>query len=144
MMAALTVVFASIVFLYIVGRRGGTEVDSATKQLVATLREAQSRAMSQSQGTAWGVYIHNTTNTQPYFALVSSSTYSTSTRANYFSLPQNVSYASTSLASGASRIIVFSQISGAASPSSSITLVSLTRSNISSTISVASSGRVSF
>lgn len=79
-------------------------------QIVALLREAQSRATSQTQGSAWGVYFSNATTTAPFYALFSGTTYSSATTIGYYALPPNVCYGN--IGQGSSFTVTFSQVSG--------------------------------
>lgn len=124
------------------GGRNKADLDGAAKNVAALLREAQSDAMAQEQGVAWGVHFANTA--APFYALFASSTYATSAIVGYYPLPATVAYVTATLASGASMDITFSQITGAASASTSIGLYSRPMTSLSSTIFVASSGAVSY
>ncbi len=138
------VAILGVIFLVnLQGRKGKTELTTTAQQVAALLREAQSRSMTQSSSTAWGVHFENSTGTSPFYALFATS-YSTSSRRGYYRLPPTVNYATSSLASGASKEISFTQITGAASASTSVTIFSISDVSQSSTISVASSGAVSF
>lgn len=136
-------ILATIFLVNLQGRKGKTELTTTTQQITALLREAQSRSVAQSSSTSWGVHFENSTTTIPFYALFGG-TYSASSRIGYYRLPATVNYSTSSLASGANREITFTQITGTASASSSITIFSTTDLSQSSTISVASSGAVSF
>ncbi len=126
------------------GGRNEADFNSATKNIAALLREAQSDSMAQEQSVSWGVHLENATATTPFYALFASSTYATSAIMGYYPLPSSVAYATATLASGAAIDITFSQITGTASVSTSIGLYSRGTASLSSTISVASSGAVSY
>lgn len=142
--SGIVAVIAAVVFLNLLGRRSEVEVDSATKQIVALLREAQTRSVSQSSSTSWGVYFENSTTTPPFYSLFASSVYSTSTAFGRFRLPTSVDYVTSSLADGASTTISFQQITGLAVAPRSVSIYLLTGVSRSSTITVASSGLVSY
>ncbi len=141
---ALVAAIAVVAGINLFGNRNKTDLASATQDIVASLRQAQSNAMSQNQNTAWGVYFNNATNTTPFFALISSSTYQTSTVAGQYPLPKSVLYDTATLASGASTTISFAQVTGFASASKTIRIYIGSQSSLSSTISIASSGAVSY
>ncbi len=120
-------------------------LQSATLSIASLLREAQSDAMAQEQGTSWGVRFANATNTKPFYALFASSTYAASAVKGYYSLPSSVSYVTSTLGLGSTTDVVFSQISGAASISTTIGLYVPNDLAISSTyISVVNSGAISY
>ncbi len=126
------------------GRRGLTELNITSRQMVALLREAQTKALLESSSTAWGVHFENST-TSPFYALFSG-TYSTTTISTRALLPLRIRYASSSLAVGQSREVLFAQRTGKPSTSSTVTIE--LKNNIgsltSSTISVSTAGAVSF
>ena len=70
------------------GSRNGTDFNNTTKQIGSILRQAQSQAASDYQGVPWGVHFANTTTS--FYALFSSSTYSSATVANRYLLPSSV------------------------------------------------------
>lgn len=128
----------------LVGRKSGTEVEATARQVATLLREAQSRSMAQASSTTWGVHFEHSTSTAPFYALFYSGAYSASTRTGYYRLPAGVGYDAATLAVGATRDVVFSQITGAAAPSTSVKIYSIGKPSTSSTIQVATSGAVSF
>lgn len=142
--AALAIVLGVVGFIYLGGRRGTVEVQSSARQITAVLRDAQQRALSNASSTSWGVRFTNATATQPFYALFASSTYSTSSVVEYHSLPLRIAYASSSLASGASRDIVFTQGTGETATSSTIVVQLSSNASSSYTISVSSIGRVTY
>ena len=134
-------VVGSIVLLNISGSRSKADLTSATEEIGASLREAQSNALNQKNGLAWGVHFSNATNTSPFFALFQGA-YSTTGTVGYYVLPSSVSYVTSTLGFGSSTDVIFSQVTGMASASTSIGLY-MPKQTISSTIiSVASSGAV--
>lgn len=137
------VLITGVAFLNLSPRRNAADLSNTAGQITAFLREAQNNAMAQAQGVAWGVYFSNVTSTAPFYALFSSS-YSTSTTVSYARLPATVAYATSTLAVGATTSITFSQVVGTASASTTIGVYFISQSSQSSTISVASSGRVSY
>ncbi len=135
-------ILAGILFSGLVGYRNRNDFTNTSSKIAALLREAQSSSFARSSSTAWGVHFENSTSTTPFFALFSG-TYGTSTRVGYYALPTSVAYVTSSLASGATQEITFTQITGAASASTTVT-IQMRSSGASSTIAVASSGVVSY
>lgn len=107
--------------LSLTSSRGGKDLKNANTQIGITLREAQSRSISQIGGTSWGVHLDNTNPNAPFFSLFSG-TYSTATRISVNPLPQNILFDPSTLASGATLDITFAQITGLPSTSTVITL----------------------
>lgn len=139
---AIIAILISFSFLNLFGTRGQNDLKSASQQIVATLREARSRSVAQTSGTGWGVHFENSAN--PFYALFYSATYVSTTIIGYYSLPSDVGYATSDIAFGSFKEISFSQLSGLASASTSITIYLLTNPASSFTISMASSGAVSY
>lgn len=140
----LMVIIGGIVVVNLAGRRVDTDVVVTTQQIATLLREAQSDSMTQKNEASWGVHFSNSTSTQPFYALFSGS-YATGTVAGQYPLPSTVAYRTSTLPAGATLDITFSQVSGAASASTSIGLY-MPKENaaFSSTISIASTGAVSY
>ncbi|MBI2623599.1 MAG: prepilin-type N-terminal cleavage/methylation domain-containing protein [Candidatus Liptonbacteria bacterium] len=135
-------IFAALLFTSMWGFHNRTEFEDASKKMAAVLREAQSRSLARASSTSWGVHFENSTGTTPFFALFYGS-YATATSIGYYALPTSALYATSSLASGATRDVTFTQITGAASASTTITIL-MRAGTASSTIAVASSGVVSY
>lgn len=140
MLAITAVIFASLGT-----RKVDTDLTSTTQQVATLLREAQSDAMNQEGDVPWGVHFSNLTSTRPFYELFTTS-YSTATVVgNPYQLPSTVSYVTSTLGVGSTTDVIFSPISGFASASTSIGFYLPKESTaFSSTISVASSGSVSY
>jgi type II secretory pathway pseudopilin PulG len=135
-------IFALLFFTNLVGYRNRSDFEATEKKIAAVLREAQSRASARSSSTTWGVRFENSTNTTPFYALFHG-TYGTSTRVGYYSLPASVAYVTSSLNAGSSTEVTFSQITGAASASTTI-VIQMRSGGATSTIRVSTSGAVSY
>jgi len=141
---AIITVVSVVMFTSLFGWKNQTDLVNVTKQVGALLREAASNAMTQENGTAWGVHFDNATNTTPFYALFASSTYSTSSVIGSYPLPASVGYLTSTFPVGSTEDIAFDPVSGDASASTSIGLYLLGDPTQSSTISVASTGAVSY
>ena len=115
------IILSVIVVSTFLSRRSQYNLKSAVSQMAAMLRDAQSRSMNQEKGTVWGVHFENSASTTPFYALFYTA-YGSSTVVNRQILPSGVRYSSSTLASGASLDITFTQITGIPSASTSITL----------------------
>lgn len=124
------------------GRNRNDDLKNTTEQIGAVLREAESHAMAEDQGSLWGVHFSNATTTAPFYALYYAS-YATSTIVSQYRLPADVVYATSVFPLGSQYNETFSKASGAASASETIILY-LTVPNTSSSISVALNGAVSY
>lgn len=137
---SIVMVLALVSLASFVNRRNRSQLTTTTSAIAGLLREAQSRAVSQDSSASWGVHFEN--GDTPFFALFSEP-YSTSTLTGHHALPAWVGYATSSISSGSSAEIIFSQISGASSGSSSISIYLLQDPRVSTTITVGPSGSVS-
>ncbi len=141
----LILVVGVVAFANLGSRRTDADRVATTQQIGVLLRQAQSDAMAQEGDTAWGVHFFNATTTAPFYALFQTS-YGTSTVVGgLYRLPPTVAFTTSTLASGATLDVIFSSITGVASVSTTIGLYMPKESAaFSSTISIASSGSVSF
>lgn len=138
-------VTSAVAFTILSGRKTNTDLTSTAQQVATLLRQAQSDAMAQEKNVSWGVHFANATNTPPFYALFTTS-YSTATVVGSpYQLPATVAYQTSTLGVGSTTDIIFSQITGVSSVSTSIRLY-MPKENtaFSSTISIASSGSVSY
>ncbi len=121
------------------------QLNATAQKIVASLREAQSRAVAGESGVVWGVHFDNGTSTAPFYALFQNA-YATSTGINYYSLPYGVQYATSSIASGGSLNVTFAQISGLPTATSSVILNLISGGSVIATsgVSISAQGIVSF
>jgi len=145
------IVLGSVVFATLSARRSNADLTATVQQVVTLLRQAQSDAVSQKNGTvsgssiSWGVHFENSTSVTPFYALFTGGAYSKTSTVSYYSLMQSVAYQTSTLASGATRDVIFSPIVGISSVSTSIGFYMPKQSvAFSSTIFVASSGAVKY
>lgn len=116
---AIVAIFGVVTVASLTGKKSSNDLSLTVTQATALLREAESRSITQTQGMSWGVHFANATNTAPFYAIFSSS-YSPTSTAGYYKLPADIAYVPSTLPIGASQDILFSQISGV--PSASTTL----------------------
>ncbi len=145
--AAITVLIVGVVAINLSQSHTGGDLTNATKQIAALLREAQARSITQASGTTWGVHFDNI-GTAAFYALFYGSSYSSGASANYVRLPADLCYSTP--AQGTSTNVIFSQISGLLSATTSIKLqtsngcTSGGTATASSTITVNGAGLVSY
>jgi type II secretory pathway pseudopilin PulG len=139
----------AVLFANLAGKKNNADLTATTQEVGTLLRQAQSDAAFQENNTqatdvAWGVHFANTTATPPFYALFTGS-YAASTTVGYYALPSTVAYTTSTLAVGAALDIIFSPITGVSSASTSIRFyMPQENTAFSSTISIASSGAVSY
>jgi Tfp pilus assembly protein FimT len=141
---AVAITIAVVIALNFSDVQGGNDLKMTSQQISGLLREAQSNAMTQQKGAAWGVYFSNVVGAVPFYALFYNSYTLTSTVGSY-PLPSSVFFATSTLALGATTSITFATISGLASASKTIMLyVPNSLPVMSSTITIASSGAIAY
>ncbi len=136
------VVITVIVVSSLFSERRQVDLENTTRQIAASLREAQSRSAAGEGGVTWGVHFENTTNTQPFFALFKN-VYGTSTRSSFHVLPRAIGFSTSTVALGSSTEAVFGKVSGFPAASFRVGIFLLSEPRKSSTINVATSGMVS-
>jgi prepilin-type N-terminal cleavage/methylation domain-containing protein len=137
------VILGGVVLVSLTRRRNTVELNTTTQKVASLLREAQSRSVNQASSSAWGVHFDNTVATQGFYALFSG-TYSTSSRDTDYGLPTSLHLATSSVAVGSSAEVTFAQISGLATGSTTIGLYMVNTPVNSTTITISSSGAVSY
>jgi len=134
-----------VAIMTLFGRRSQAELDRTTQQVVAMLREAQARSISQEDNAVWGVRFENSTSATPFYALFRTS-YSQENVVSRQSLPDRVQFSSSSVPSGTALDITFTQLSGIPSTSTSIGLELTTGGTgaVSENVSRDTSGKIFF
>lgn len=120
------------------GYRNRQALDLAAQQMAASIRDAQNRSVSQQDGLAWGVYFNNVSSTDSY-TVFSGGSYSASE--NRFVTPLDSPVEFTIPSAGTTSSIVFAQVSGLPSTSTSVTI---TNGSASTTITISANGQVQF
>ena len=134
-------ILGAVTLVNLANPTGTRDVTSTAERIAALLREAQSRSVSQASSTSWGVRFDN--GASPFYALYGG-TYATSSREAYYALPATVGFSTSTIAADGFIEISFAQRSGSPAGSSTVGIYSIRDPATSSTISVASSGMVSY
>lgn len=129
---------------YFSGARLNGDLTDTAAQMAAVLRQAQSSATAQKGDDTWGVYFSQISSTSSFYALINSSTYSSSTVVAQYALPSTVGFVTSTLTSGTSLTITFSPISGDASASTTLSIYSIATPSLVENISITSPGQVSY
>lgn len=132
---AIVTIFVAVIFSNFYNRRSYSNLKLTTHQIVSILQEARNKSIYRYQSNDWGVYFSNSTSVDPFYSLFYSY-YSTSTTIKKYNLPVGISYSTSTIPLGGSSTIIFSQISGAASTSTKIDLISLSGANVVATSSI--------
>lgn len=119
-------IIASAGSLLLTRSRASSEVKTAGIRVTALLRQAQQSAIQRASSTSWGVRFDNTTTTAPSVVMFASSTYATSSVVSTYALSSRVRFATSSIAAGATRDIVFAVGTGYPTATSSIVISAIT------------------
>ena len=141
---AILVIVAVFVFSNLLGGRNQADLSSATNQIVASARQAQSQSMAGSGSVTWGIHFANVTNTAPFYALFTGSSYASGTVQGRYPLPPTVNYITSTLPVGLSEDITFSKITGVSSASTSIGLYLISNPSIHQYISISGLGQIGY
>lgn len=136
------VVLAGISFISILNYKQRQSLVSATQEIVAVVRNAQDRSISQESGSRWGVHFGNLSSASAFYDLFRGSSYVTGTVASRSVLPSGLQFDSP--ASGSSSTIIFSPISGLPNGSADIKISLINNSTNSSTITVSTNGEIHY
>ncbi len=144
MTISIIIILAVIFFINLSSRRNLGEFNGTVRQIAVVLREAQSRAVSGSLDSDWGVRFNGgVIATTTYYALFYGS-YSTGTTRDYYAVPKTVAFTLTVPFGETSQDILFKKITGLPETSVSITVYPVSYPASATIITVASSGLVSF
>ena len=124
--------------------RDAQYLNQTSKKVASLLREAQSRAVSQSENADWGVRFEMNSSTGQGTYSLYHTTYSTGTRREFVSIPFFLRFDTSTFVADDTLEISFSGITGYSSASTSVTIVSKNDSALFSVITIASSGLVSY
>ncbi|MEK7462902.1 MAG: type II secretion system protein [Patescibacteria group bacterium] len=105
-------------------------VDGASSELLGTLRDAQQRAKSQDNSSAWGVYINAVSGAYDYYEVY----YGANATTSKITLPTDVEFSAP--AQGATLEIVFAKSTGLPSSAGPATIISKRSSSISESITL--------
>lgn len=118
------------------------DLDLTAREMIAVLRNAQDRSITQESGSRYGVYFDNLDINNAFYSLFSGADYGSGTVIQKTPLRNSIRFAAPQ--SGASSSIVFNQISGLPNASSAVIIYLKSDVLSSSTIIINSNGRVSF
>ncbi|MFA6494949.1 MAG: LamG-like jellyroll fold domain-containing protein [Candidatus Paceibacterota bacterium] len=122
------VVLVSMTVMGLGAYKGKTSFDLDVNQVVAALRSAQSRAVSQDRGQGWGVQFTNSTTTGSQYQLFWGTSYATSSVVSARTLGYSSVF--TDPAPGFSKTILFAPVSGASAGPDVIVIKNTTTNNV--------------
>lgn len=131
---------AGLGFVSLSGIRREAALDEAERNIVATLRDAQARAIAQASGASWGVRFAAVSGGDDYYALWSGSSFSGATSTIYLT---NILEFEDPAAPGA-RDVLFNKLTGAPNAAASVTIRIISAPSERRTITISSNGTISF
>lgn len=134
-------IVSGIALLNLPGLRSRNALNFATDELVAHLRDAQQRAMSQDQSSQWGVHLAGIAGDADWYEIFYGADYISGTKYARVPLPSNLKFLEPS--EGSSKDVIFFKITGAAA-STSIRVSLIDNESVFNTISVTSAGVISY
>ncbi len=136
------VVLASISFVSLLGYKQRQSLVSATQEIVAVVRNAQDRSISQEGGSRWGVHFENPLGASAFYDLFQGLSYASGTVVSRSVLPSGLQFDSP--AHDSSSTIIFSPISGLPNSSTDIKISLINNLISSSTITVSINGEIHY
>ena len=131
---AIMAVIGVITVPFLMGGSETADLSGATQKIVALGREAETRSVSRVQNAEWGIHLSNVTGTAPFYAIFSGTSYATGTILGSYPLPPTVRFVSSTLPLGSSLDVIFSQISGASSVSTTVELYAVNKPSLVTSI----------
>jgi type II secretory pathway pseudopilin PulG len=117
------IILSVVAFTSLVGKRSTADLNNTTEQIAALLRESQSHAQAQDQGTVWGVHFASVSSTSPaFFALFKGSWSAANLVGGEYPLPPELSFATSAVPAAGTLDVIFSQLTGLPNASATITL----------------------
>ena len=124
--------------------KASADLVGTAKQMTSVLRQAQSESMSDQQGGVWGVYFSNPAAGKPFYAIISSSTYSSATVVSQYNLPLDIGFVTSTIPQGSSLTVQFTPPSGASPASTSLAIYLIPDPSLQENVVVLGNGQVSY
>lgn len=140
---AVVAVISTVSILILNNYRYQRDLELSVNEIVAALRDAQNRSITQQDGQSWGIRFTNSTSSSDVYEMFRGPNYASGTvTATYSFRRPNVEMADP--AGGSSKEIVFNSITGAVSSYFSITIRLVNKPSEQRVIEVAPVGKISF
>lgn len=139
---AILVTISSVGFVYLSGFRQSSALNFEANKLVSNLRQAQNRAITGQELSAWGIRLRN----RPiigndHYATFKGDVYNSANETEKVYLNKLVDFSTSSIAVDSFKDVVFGHITGTTT-AVTIILVSKNNSNLTKTITVNSIGQI--
>lgn len=135
------VFLAGIGFLSLTNYKNVQSVNSVSQEIVAVLRNAQNRSLSQEGGNRWwGVHFENPSSASGFYDLFSGASYSGSNIASRTVLTPGIQFGTP--AAGLSSDVIFSPVSGLPDSLITIKIYATSEPLASSTITINQNGQI--
>jgi type II secretory pathway pseudopilin PulG len=141
---AIVIVVGIATTLSFQGAKNSADLTATAQRMTSLVRQAEVSAVAQKQNTAWGVYFSNTTSPAPFYALISSSTYSSSDVVAEYPLPSDIAFSTSTLPVGSSMVMAFAPLTGTSIASTSLSIYSTENPLLIANIVVAGAGQITY
>ncbi len=138
---ALGAALATMGFITLSGVKQGYDVDAATRDLVAVLRETRVRSITQENSLPWGVNVVSNPGGTDYYEVYSGASYATSSVKNTYYVQSGVQFAEPS--GGRAALFPFTPAAGTLNSRKVLTLVSKSTAGLIGDIVVDTKGGIS-
>lgn len=122
--------------------RARREFNATSQEMVAVLRNAQNRSLSQESGNRWGVYFENSASGRGFYELFSGISYSSNSVVFHANLKDGIKFDIP--AAGATSTIIFSPVAGLPISAASVKISLKNNPSVSSTIIVNANGQIQY
>ena len=139
--AGITLIVGSVAIFNLTSFRPQNNLKLATEELVVQLRDAQSRAVSQDQGSKWGVHFEAATNESDWYEVFSGDSYATGIKQARAPIFSNLKFLDP--VEGLSKDVIFAKLTGATS-AIVIKIGIIDNESVFYTINVAANGLISY
>lgn len=137
---AILAVVSTVGFLALTSYKGGKNIELTMNELVAVIRDAQRRSITEQDGKQWGLHFINSTSTAHSYEMFNGASYTPSTVSSTYSLKRSVAFSNPS--EGLNVDTIFSAISGKLGETRIISLISQRRDNLVGDVTMLSQGTI--
>ncbi|MEE8131927.1 MAG: type II secretion system protein [Candidatus Paceibacterota bacterium] len=140
---SITVILFAMGFLRLFDFRQHQALNLAKQGIVAILRDAQNRSISQESGTRWGVHFENPSGAaNDFYELFSGTVYSSSSVVSKNNLDPEIQFSNP--VAGSSKDVIFLPITGQLTAVASTTISLVSDSSVFNTITIDANGRIQY
>ncbi len=140
---AITVAAATFGAMNLISHRRERDVNFTIQEIIAVLRNAQSRSIAQEEGSRWGIYFNNPSgDSNDFYELFKGVNYASGTVVSKIVLRSNIQFDIP--ASGSSSTLIFTPITGLPNASTTVKISLIGKPTSSSTIIINNNGEIQY